>query len=343
MSNPNKDTFKAGVYGQRGQTRQKSDSGGVTLPIAESDVTNLVTDLAGKAATSHVHAGADTTSGAIADARISGSYTNFTSITANGTVTNNGGSYDARRTASGQTAFDTRVAPGDANSRLNVTAAGVVNFGDGTAAADTNLFRSAANTLRTDDSFVAGTNLSVAGTAHVIGTSALDDTVTLGGTLIVNSKDQGKGLVGWVSATTSSGTVASITDIAVMSTPSITFENGRAYSIEVVMLVQSNTASTTANGFRVRIRKTNAAGTMYADWRMVEYTGAANQWDPFYGKRVVVRTAGSNLSTVICATLSRSSVGAATLNLFADTTDVAYVRVEDIGLASDYSGAFALT
>lgn len=37
---------------------------------AESDVTNLVTDLAGKSATSHVHAGTDITSGTVASARL---------------------------------------------------------------------------------------------------------------------------------------------------------------------------------------------------------------------------------------------------------------------------------
>ena len=45
-------------------------TGTATLPIAEADVTNLVSDLAGKAATSHTHAGADITSGTVAIARI---------------------------------------------------------------------------------------------------------------------------------------------------------------------------------------------------------------------------------------------------------------------------------
>lgn len=41
-----------------------------TVPIAESDVTSLTADLAGKAASVHTHAGADITSGTVAIARI---------------------------------------------------------------------------------------------------------------------------------------------------------------------------------------------------------------------------------------------------------------------------------
>lgn len=44
--------------------------GGVSLPIAESDVTNLVSDLAGKAASSHSHAAGDITSGTLTAARL---------------------------------------------------------------------------------------------------------------------------------------------------------------------------------------------------------------------------------------------------------------------------------
>jgi hypothetical protein len=54
--------------------------------------------------------------------------------------------------------------PADANPFFQITEAGVLEFGAGGGSApDTNLFRSAANTLRTDDSFIIGTNLQVLG------------------------------------------------------------------------------------------------------------------------------------------------------------------------------------
>ncbi len=57
-----------------------------------------------------------------------------------------------------------------ANTTLPTTEAGGIVFG---SAKDTNLYRSAADTLKTDDSFTVGTNLTVTGT------TALNDTVTI--------------------------------------------------------------------------------------------------------------------------------------------------------------------
>lgn len=47
---------------------------------------------------------------------------------------------------------------GDANQRIIINGDGSHEWGDGTAAVDTNLYRSAANTLKTDDNFVIGIN-----------------------------------------------------------------------------------------------------------------------------------------------------------------------------------------
>lgn len=57
-------------------------------------------------------------------------------------------------------AFDMRV-DNDANARVVIYADGKHEFGDGTAARDTNLYRSAADVLRTDDTFHVGVNLRV--------------------------------------------------------------------------------------------------------------------------------------------------------------------------------------
>lgn len=49
---------------------------------------------------------------------------------------------------------------GDARDRIYIEAGGKIVWGDGTAIADTNLYRSAADTLRTDDAFMVFTNLA---------------------------------------------------------------------------------------------------------------------------------------------------------------------------------------
>lgn len=66
---------------------------------------------------------------------------------------------------------------GDANSRFYYQADGKMFWGPGTATQDTNLYRSAADTLTTDDSFTVGGGLTVAGTTWTTYTP----TVTGGG------------------------------------------------------------------------------------------------------------------------------------------------------------------
>lgn len=57
------------------------------------------------------------------------------------------------------------IVSGDTFDRFRLFANGNMDWGPGNAARDTNLFRAAADTLRTDDSLQVGTNLSVTGTA----------------------------------------------------------------------------------------------------------------------------------------------------------------------------------
>lgn len=67
---------------------------------------------------------------------------------------------DLRAQATGDRFLSVRVV-GDTLDRLAVLANGRLEWGDGTAARDTNLYRSAADVLATDDSFKAGKNLLV--------------------------------------------------------------------------------------------------------------------------------------------------------------------------------------
>lgn len=73
---------------------------------------------------------------------------------------------------------------GEAFSRLEVATTGLMSWGSGAAVADTNLFRSAANILRTDDSFSIGLGLRIntAGAAATMGRATL-----VAGTLVVNT------------------------------------------------------------------------------------------------------------------------------------------------------------
>lgn len=68
------------------------------------------------------------------------------------------------RASSGNTAFGAQVT-GDSFDRVQVLVDGTLEWGAGSAARDTNLYRSAANVLKTDDKFIATAGLGVGNSA----------------------------------------------------------------------------------------------------------------------------------------------------------------------------------
>lgn len=70
------------------------------------------------------------------------------------------GYYYVNPALSTSTAFGANTVTGEAASRFQILASGKLEIGDGTNPYDTNLYRSAANTLKTDDSLVIGANNS---------------------------------------------------------------------------------------------------------------------------------------------------------------------------------------
>ena len=63
---------------------------------------------------------------------------------------------------------------GDTQNRLSVQASGEMTWGSGTAAGDTNLYRSAANTLRTDDALYVSGGITVPGGITGLANNAVD-------------------------------------------------------------------------------------------------------------------------------------------------------------------------
>ncbi|MBA2951443.1 H-type lectin domain-containing protein [Streptomyces himalayensis] len=72
------------------------------------------------------------------------------------------------RAAASDSQYESRVS-GDANARWFARADGQMWWGPGSAIQDTNLYRSAADTLKTDDNFIANGNLTVGGAAAITG------------------------------------------------------------------------------------------------------------------------------------------------------------------------------
>lgn len=107
------------------------------------------------------------------------------------------GAFSAKRTNSTDLLLAGRVGA-EGNDRFSVTQAGGMSWGPGSAATDTNLYRSAANTLKTDDALdVAGT-LNATGAATLGATLAVTGNTTLSGDLTVSGI--GKNIHAYVSA-----------------------------------------------------------------------------------------------------------------------------------------------
>lgn len=117
------------------------------------------------------------------------------------------------RGATTDSAFAVRVT-GDTNSRFQAVASGELNWGAGGASAvDTNLYRSAANTLKTDDSLVVAGSLTVNGVGGTQVTYKASDTTR-----------------------TSTSTLAD---------PDLSFNavNGEVYIVEALLLIKGDSAS----------------------------------------------------------------------------------------------------
>jgi hypothetical protein len=95
------------------------------------------------------------------------------------------------------TAFDVFVS-GDSNARIAVDAGGKMTWGSGSAAGDVNLYRSAANALKTDDTFQAAAGLLTLTTSGAPSTALADGALAIDTS---NNKMYFRSSSAWVDAT----------------------------------------------------------------------------------------------------------------------------------------------
>jgi hypothetical protein len=123
-----------------------ASAGSDPITIAESQVTNLTTDLAAKASTTHAttHASAGSDPVTLAQSQITGLTSALAALLS-----------IASTLASGTTTLLSSKVTADTQQRLIIDASGKHTWGSGSATGDTTLYRSAADTLRTEDNFHA--------------------------------------------------------------------------------------------------------------------------------------------------------------------------------------------
>jgi hypothetical protein len=143
--------------------------------------------------------------------------------------------------------------------------------------------------------------------------------------------------ISYTSLTANTSTVTT-TETVGFTSASVTFETGRAYRITLKCLAQSSIAADTVT---VRVRKTNTSGTAYIDQVRVSIP-AAGANAPVYFQNICTNSTSADVTAALVATYVRAS-GTGNALIAASTGNVAYMEVEDIGLAADFSGATAIT
>ncbi|MFE3854607.1 hypothetical protein ACFXPN_26195 [Streptomyces griseorubiginosus] len=128
------------------------------------------------------------------------------------------------------------------------------------------------------------------------------------------------------------------TEAVAITTPSITFKNGRAYRITLKCLAQSSVSGDTVT---LRVRKTDTSGTAYLD-QLRKYIPANGANTPEHFSNIATNTTGSDVTAVLVATYQRAS-GTGNALIAASANNIAYVLVEDVGPAGDYSSAQAIS
>ncbi|MFJ9907914.1 hypothetical protein ACIRVK_34410 [Streptomyces sp. NPDC101152] len=149
--------------------------------------------------------------------------------------------------------------------------------------------------------------------------------------LSVNGRSQGRGFVAQKTAT--SNVTFSGTETALITTGGITFKSGRAYRVSLSAL-----HSAASDSYALyRIRKNSVAGMIYKDQIRVNNLQASSSNAAVSVQTILTNTTGSDVTAALCWTGVQGGV-AQTWTLAANSSNVAYLLVEDCGSADDYIG-----
>lgn len=174
-----------------------------------------------------------------------------------------------------------RTLSASANDQFSATVAGLLSWGAGSGAVDTNLYRSAADTLKTDDSFSVGANLTVAGS------STLTDTI-ITGNRITNGATERPQLH-------SVATIANLATEQVLATVTIPANDaaiGATYRIRVGGTAAVAAATTPSMTFRARLG--GAGGTLIA--AVTAITARSGMSDGYWEAEIMLTCSSTGVS-----------------------------------------------
>jgi len=127
-------------------------------------------------------------------------------------------------------------------------------------------------------------------------------------------------------------------EVVAITTPTFTMRNNRAFRCTAKALINSSVA---ADSSTIRIRRTNVSGATLLDTQRI-YNVIATANSLCYAQNIFTNTTGSDITDVLVLDYLRAS-GTGNVLIAASAGQVAYIEVEDIGVASDFPSATAIT
>ena len=176
-------------------------------------------------------------------------------------------------------------------------------------------------------------SLNVGGNINIMNTEPFSETEH---SLTFNGIDAGRGMADWVAVATSTATTTT-TETLGFSSNSTVFRTGRAYKINVHLLLSSTVANDVAS---TRTRRTNVAGAILMDAQSVPIPGNSFTHVVDYSQ-VVVNDTGSDITDTLVITYYRVA-GTGNVRIVANATNVAFCEIKDVGTAAMYPGAIHL-
>lgn len=160
----------------------------------------------------------------------------------------------------------------------------------------------------------------------------------VGSGMKIDEVSQGRGIVEYQAIQASTATTTTTETVGIDS-DSFTLRDGRAYRVTAKGIVSSTIAGDIV---RILVRKGALGGNGYVDSFDALRVHTAGGLTSFYYQNDIVNTSGADITDDAVMTYQRVN-GTGNVRIIASSFNPAYIEVEDIGAATDYPDAFAVT
>lgn len=128
------------------------------------------------------------------------------------------------------------------------------------------------------------------------------------------------------------------TEVTFLTSAAMTLRNGRAYRVTVSTLISGNSA----DHARIFIKRGSMSGTALLDTQQIAIPASGSNGRITF-ENVAANSTGADLTSALYATIQRASGSTASVGTNASAVSPTYIQVEDVGAASDFPTATAIT